>query len=266
MDQAEYDKEYNAAREKLDAEAAGNTTTARADDGKFAKATPEPEKAEEKKPEPTPEPEKAAEPDKTTTETDPFEEIRTKLAKTEKALNDTKAWGTRTAQELAQLKRESDERKRQAERPAILDANPELEAAIKYVAPAPEPQGPDPLVVRNQIIEKAHPGIFNNDVDPELIKGILTRFDALGDAIGDPLECIREITAEKLAHAERVVGKRFAAESAKAAQKNAMSVPGAGGGAASKTATPDADLEAVNRIANMTPAEFEKERRKVLGY
>jgi len=261
MDDAEYQKEYDKAMKELEGEAAGKPTTATTEEV-TDKATPEtPAKEEPAKAEPektTPEPEKTPEPD-------PLEEIRAKLAKTEKALKDTQSWGTRNAQELAQLKRESDERKRQAERPAILDANPELEAAIKFVAPAVEPQGPDPLAIRNQIIERAHPGIFNMDVDPELVKGIMARYDALGDDVIDPLACIREITAEKLAHTERQIGKRFAAESAKAAQKSAMSVPGAGGGGV-KNANLDADLAAAERIKNMSPAEFEKERRRVLGY
>jgi len=54
-------------------------------------------------------------------------------------------------------------------------------------------------------------------------------------------------------------------ESAKAAQKNAMAVPVAGAGGA-RTAPQDSDLEAKNRILNMSPAEFEKERRRVIGY
>lgn len=261
MDDAEYQKEYDKAMKALDGEAAGEPTTAKTEEVE-AKAPPEtPAKVEpDAKHDATDKPKDDEKPK----EPDPLEEIRAKLAKTEKALKDTQKWGTQNAQELAQLKRESDERKRQAERPAILDANPGLEEAIKHVVPTPEPQGPDQWAIRNQIINEAHPGIFNKDVPDELVKGILARFDALGDDINDPLICIREITAEKLAHTEREIGKRFAAESAKAAQKTAMSVPGAGGAGARVPV--DADLAAKDRILNMTSAEFEKERRRVLGY
>lgn len=255
MDQVEYDAEYEKARKELD-DAAGQPTTAKVE------VVVAPEKVAviaETIPEVIP-------------EADPLEGIRHELEQTKKALKDTQSWGTRNAQELAQFKRESDDRKRQAERPAILDANPELEAAIKYVRPEVVQEQPQEELLkqhvsqRDQMIERAHPGIFGVDLDPELIKGITARYDALGDDILDPVACIREINAEKLAHSERVIGRRFAAENAKAAQKNAMTVPGAGGSGASKTATPNTDADAVNRIANMSPAEFEKERRRVIGY
>lgn len=253
MTDEEYQKEYDKAAAEL--EAAANPTTARGPDGKFTKA--EPEKVPE-------EPKKDPEPAKTEPEPDPLAELRAKVEKTEKALKDTQAWGTRNAQELAQLKKEAQERERQAKRPQILDVNPELEDAIKYVVPTPETPAVDPQVKWREAIETAHPGIFDKDIDPELEKALLARFASVGERIQDPLIAIREITAEKLAHTERLIGKRFAAESAKSAQKSAMSVPGAGAGGA-KTAPADPDLEEANRILNMTSAQFEKERRKVLG-
>jgi hypothetical protein len=272
MDQAEYDAEYEKARKELD-EAAEKSTTARDESGKFAKATPEPETVEEKKPDAEPVAEIKPEPEvKPEPEPDPIEDLRKRLEKAEKIAKDNQAWATRMAQERAQEKRDREKQEREANRPEILAANPGLEEAIKFVVPEikPEPNPQEELAQklweRDQILEKAHPGILSQGVDPELVKGILARYEALGEESLDPLACIREITAEKLAHAERVVGKRFAAETAKAAQKNAMSVPGAGGSAASKTAAPDTDLEAVSRIANMTDAEFAKEVRRVKGY
>ena len=273
-DDAEYQKEYDAARVKLDEEAA-KATTSRDDGGRFAKATPaEPEKAEpEAKPEPKADPEPKAEPEKKAEEAaapDPVKELQVELEKTKKALKDTQSWGTKNAQRLAEIEREAAERKRQAERPAILDLNPDLEQAIKYVRPDP---GPDPRAEferaaqqRAQIIETAHPGILAADADPELVKGVMARLEALGeDAAADPLLVIREITAEKLVQAEREIGKRFAAESAKAAQKNAMTVPGAGSGSVKGTSV-DAELEAVNRIKNMSDADFRREVARVKGY
>lgn len=253
-EQKAYDEEYAREAQKLE-EAANGATTSRDEQGKFAKA--EPEKAEPAKTEVEAEPAKPAEPD-------PLAEIRSKLDATEKALKDTKAWGTRNAQELAALRRESEERKRAETRPAILDANPELEAAIKYVVPVAEEPKVDPATQWHEIVSKAHPGIFDKNIDPELEQALLKRLEG-NPEIADPLVAIREITAEKLAYTERLVGKRFAAETAKSREKGAMSVPGAGGGGGQRTAV-DADLEAVNRIANMSPSEFEKERRRVMGY
>ena len=257
MDQEEYQKQYDAAAAELDA--AGNTTTARDDAGKFTKA---PDATPPAPPEPPAGDPPATDPPATP---DPLEEIRQKLEKTEKALKDTQAWGTKNAQELAQIRKEAEERKRAAERPAILDANPELEEAIKYVRPEPVNHEAEIGQAWNMAVHTAHPGIFDKSIDPELEKAILARFDAVPDARIDPLIAIREITAEKLAFTERQLGKRFAAESQKAAQKSAMSVPGAGAGGAPK-APVDADLAEKNRILNMTDAEFQKEVRKVKGY
>jgi hypothetical protein len=246
LDEAEYKKEYDKAAAEL--EAAANPTT----------AEPKPDVVAEVKTEAAPE--VKAELEKPV---DPLTEIREKLEKTEKALKDTQAWGTRNAQDLAEIKRTAAEQRRAAERPQILDANPELEAAIRYVAP--QAQEPSQSNEWQQVIDKAHPGIFDKSIDPELEAALMTRLSALGDEIKDPLVAIREITAEKIAHAERMIGKRFAVESAKAAQKSAMSMPGAGSNG-SRTAPIDSDLAAVERIQNMTPAEFERERRKVMGY
>jgi hypothetical protein len=250
----EYQKEYDEAAAALDA--AAQATTARGADGKFVKAEPEPEKAPEKTPEPTPEP-KPEQPD-------PLADIRADLEATKKALKDTQAWGTKNAQEVARLKKESDERKRQAERPAILDANPELEAAIRHVVPQPAVEAVDAHAQWNAIVEAAHPGIFDKTIDPELEAALMKRLGALGQQVQDPLIAIREITAEKLAFTERQVGKRFAAESAKLAQKSAMSVPGAGAGSGVMT-QPDKDLAEVQRIQNMSDKDFQAEVRRVRG-
>jgi hypothetical protein len=242
--QAEYDKATKALEEGKPVE------PAKAAEPEIAKVE-EPKAPEAKAVEPTP-------------EVDPLKELREKVEKTEKALKDTQAWGTKNAQELANLRREQQERERAAMRPAILDANPELEAAIKYVNPQPVQKNDDHEQWKT-IVNTAHPGIFDINIDPELEQALMVRLQALGEQVNDPLIAIREISKEKEAYAERMIGKRFAAESAKAAQKTAMSVPGAGAGGA-RTAPQDTDLEAKNRILNMSSSEFEKERRKVLGY
>jgi len=250
MDEKQYQKEYDEAAAALEA---GQTTP--------TEAPAEIAEVKTVEAEPVKEVEKVEEVAKAV---DPLDEIRLKLEKTEKALKDTQSWGTKNAQELAQLRREREEKQRLESRPQILDANPELEAAIKHVTSTPPAE-----VKKNEewqrIVDAAHPGIFDASIEPELEEALMKRLGALGEDVNDPLVAIREITLEKIAFAERNIGKRFAAESAKAAQKSAMSVPTAGASGA-RTAALDSDLEAKNRILNMSPAEFEKERRRVLGY
>lgn len=244
----EYQRQYDEARAKLDAAAPGQP-----------EATP----AAEPEPEQVTEPVKAEE----APQVDPLEELRAKLEKAEKIAADNKAWATKQSQELAALKREREQQQREAMKPAILDANPELVDAIRYVAsdPAPQRQIEDRQMQWQSMIEAAHPGIFDKSIDPELEQALLAKRDSLGESWYDPLVAIREITAEKLAHTERMIGKKYMAEAAKAAQKSAMSVPGAGASAA-KAAPVDPQEEMAKRISSMSPADFEKERRRVLGY
>lgn len=199
-------------------------------------------------------------------EVDPLAELRARVEKAEKVAKDQQAWATRVSQENAQIRREQLQREREAAKPAILDANPELADAIRFVANDPKPQRDDHHAEWQSIVDKAHPGIFSTEIDPELEKSLMTRLGALDDdSRQDPLIVIREITEEKLAHAERQVGKRFAVESAKLQQKSAMNVPGAGAGGGVKAA-PDAALAEVQRIQRMSDADFQKEVRRVKGY
>lgn len=200
------------------------------------------------------------------TKIDPIEELRIKLEKTEKALKDTQSWGTKNAQRLAEIERERERQQREATKPGILEANPDLEDAIRYVTsdPTEKHQVETKQQEWQQMVQAAHPGIFDVSIDPELESAILARRESLGDSWLDPLVAIREITAEKLAFTERQVGKRFAIESQKQAQKSAMSVPGAGSGAA-RTAV-DPDTEAAQRILKMSDAEFAAEVKRVKGY
>lgn len=256
LDEAEYKKEYDKAAAEL--EEAAKATTSRGTDGRFAKPEPEQKPTEtEAKKDPATEPAK-------TDPVDELAELRARLEAAEKATKDTKAWATKMAQERAQEKRDREAAERESNKPKILDANPELAEAIRYVAGVPDKTEQDAQEQWRVVIEKAHPGIFDTSIDPELEKAVMARFQTLGAEVQDPLVAIREITAEKLAHTERLIGKRFAAESAKSAEKSAMTVPGAGAAGGNK-APADADLEAKNRILNMSSSEFEKERRKVLG-
>lgn len=237
----QYKKDYAEALEKLD--------------GAAEAITP---------PEQKPEPEK--EPDEPKPEDDPLAELRARLEKTEKALNDTKAWGTKNAQRIADFERERIEQQREQFKPDILDANPGLDDAIRYVTQDPNPRHQIERQAQDwqEIVQSAHPGIFDLSIDPELESALVAKREALGEAWFDPLTAIREITAEKIAFTERQVGKRFAIEAAKQTQKSAMSVPGAGGSANRTPADPD--QEATQRILKMSDAEFAKEVRRVKGY
>lgn len=201
-------------------------------------------------------------------EVDPVAELRTRLEKTEKALKDTQAWGTKSQQRLAEIERERLLAAREREKPGILDANPELAEAIRYVQndPIPKLQQQDSAQQWRDAISRAHPGIFDAGIDPELEADLMTRLTGLGDSIyTDPLIAIREITEGKLAFAERQISKRFAIEAEKQAKKSAMSVPNLGGGVVDRTSI-DKDAAEVNRIKNMSDADFAKEVKKAKGY
>lgn len=275
LTEEQYKKEYDEAWKKLDEEAA-QATPSRGPDGKFVKAEEtapavEPVKTEQATETPPAEPKaetktdevppKQADADPTP---DPIAELRNELEKEKKRALDNQKWATKVAQELAEIRREKEQREREAAKPPVLERNPGLEDAIRYVAESPRPQAPDPMQQWMQIVDSAHPGIFNADADPELIDALVAKRDASNGAwLADPLLAIREITETKLAHAERQMQKRLAAEQQKASAKSAMSVPGAG---ATVKAAADSAADEVKRIQSMTPAQFEQERRRVLGY
>lgn len=258
MYDAEQQKEYDEAMAKL--EAGDQPITSAEEVGLPA----EPEAvAPEAKDEPAAE--VVVEP--VVTEVDPVEELRTKLEKAEKALKDTQAWGTKNAQRLAEIEKERLLQQREASRPQILEANPDLEDAIRHVVsdPTPNIQAQERHNQWASMIDAAHPGIFQVPDGDELVTAIAERAKELGDEWHNPLIAIREITAQKLAHTERQLAKKYEAEVKTRAQKSAMSVPGAGGSAA-PAAPIDPDKAEVIRIQNMSDADFEKERKKARGF
>lgn len=247
----EYQKQYDAAVAEIDAGAAA--------------AIP-PEK-EEEKPADTP----ASEPEAPKTEpeapvVDEAAATKERIAQLEKQVADNKAWATKEAQRRAELERQWEQEQRQANRPAALDEIPDLADAISYVVNDPTPRRQQEDAHQNwmQTIESVHPGIFAADADKELVDALVAKREASGEAWNDPLVAIRDITAEKLAFNERQTAKRVAAEYAQKAAKSAMSVPAAGGGVARTPVDPE--VERANRMKTMSDAEFEAERRRVLGY
>lgn len=262
----EQQREYDEARAALDAAAKG-ATTACDDKGQFTKVEakePDPVKAPETEPAKT-EPEAQPAADQVTPEM--LAEWKARAEKAEKIARDNQAAYTRAAQEAAALRRQQEQQQREATKPAILETTPELADAIRYVTsdPAPQQQAEERQKQFQSVIEAVHPDAFSNDLPAELQTAIATRWQSLGDEAKDPLAIVRVITEEKLAHSERQIGKRFAAEAAKLQQKSAMSVPGAG--ASTVTAQPvDVQAEAVRRFQTMTDAEFAAEVRRVKGY
>ena len=257
-EQEQYKKEYDAELAKLDAAEQGKQPES------ITAPVAEPAKVEEAAP-PAAKVEAPVEPVTPPVET--VEELRARLEKAEKQARDHQAFATKKAQELAALKREQEARDREVSRPAILDANPDLAEAVRYVVndPAPQRAAEDRQAQWQSAIEEAHPGIFDTSIDPQLESSIADRLKALGEDVHNPLIVIREIAAEKEAFAVRKATERFAAEHAKQAEKSAMSVPTPGGGGGNRQ-TPDADADAAKRILNMSDADFEKEVRRVKGY
>lgn len=259
LSQEEYQKQYDAALAEIDAGTA-QATPPQKDEAAPADDQRQPQ-AEKQEPAETEAPKEEAPP-----VVDEAAAAREEIERLKKQVADNKAWATKEAQARAQYQRQLEEQQRAATRPAILDEQPELIEAIRHVVtdPAPQRQAEQAHQTWIQTIETVHPGIFAPDADPELIDVLVAKREASGEAWNDPLVAIRDITAEKLAFAERKAAKLAAAEYATKAAKSAMSVPAAGGGVARAPANPDAD--AVNRIKNMSDKDFEAERRKVLGY
>lgn len=275
LDPAEYQRQYDEAAAALDA-ADNKSTTARDTDGRFAAPAPTATPAPEPTPVGTPAPAAetpAAKPDAAEPSPEPAKpidevaELRARVEKAEKIARDNQAAFTKAAQEAAALRRAQEQRDREAAKPAILDVNPELADAIRYVTtdPAPQRQADDRKAAFQSTIEKAHPDAFAADMDPELQQSIAKAWQGLGEAAQDPLEVVRVITQEKLAFTERQVGKRFAAEAARQQEKSAMSVPSPGASSVA-TATVDPAVAEVQRISKMTDREFEAEVRRVRGY
>lgn len=273
LDPAEWQRQYEEAAAALDA-APGQGTTARGADGRFEAPAPAPAEpapaAPAEAPTPVPAAEKPAEPTPAPDAAKPVDPLAEALARAERAekiARDNQAWATKAAQEAAALRRAQEQRDREANKPAILEANPELADAIRFVAsdPAPQHQAAERAAAFQSTIEKAHPDAFSTDMPKELQDAIASAWEGLGAAAQDPLEVVRVITQEKLAFTERQVGKRFAAEAARQQEKSAMSVPSPG--ASSVATTPvDPALAEVQRISKMTDREFEAEVRRVRGY
>jgi hypothetical protein len=263
-----YDEMYQAEMDRLDAEAAaanGATAPAAAATTPSAEPTPNAEPA----PATPADPATAAptgEPKQETLE-ERFARLEREHEGTKKALNDTKAWASRSAAEVKRLKKEQEERDRLANRPQVLDDNPGLEEAVRYVTGAPAAGKPthDP----DAWADAVGTALPNLDAllaqHPDLTAKATAKAQELGEAWNDPLVAIRELSALQIEHERAQMAAAAQAAAARdfanrKKQQTAMTVPGGG---ASRQAPP---VDAAKRYETMSSEDFAKERARVLGY
>lgn len=260
---AEYSAAYQAEMDRLDAEAAAARGAAP------TTSTPEPTATAEPTPAPvaTSTDDMPTDPPKAPTEAERLATLERELESTKKALNDTKKWAGQSAAEVKRLKKEQEERDRKANRPQVLDDNPGLEEAVRYVTGAPAAGQPahDPEAWADTV-GAALPGLDALlEQSPELRTKAEAKARELGEAWTDPLVAIRELNALQIDHiragqaAAAVEAARRDFEQRKKHQ-TAMTVPGGG---ASRLAPP---VDASKRYETMSREEFAKERARVLGY
>jgi hypothetical protein len=195
---------------------------------------------------------------------DQLKELRESNERLAKEARDTKAWATRTSQELAKERKVRESEERQRKRPAILDDVPGLEEAIRHTA---QPVSAPPENNWSDAVAKAIPDIDEHLADPGFYQKAQDIRNKLGQDWNDPLIAIRELSNARADHlresaVSKAVEQAQRDHAAKAKKLGAMGVPsGSGKPAAARTEQDEAD-----RIRNMPADEFEKMRRKTLGY
>lgn len=250
----EYQEAYDKEMKRLDAEA-GKDADKKADkpDEITSKADDKADKPAEKKADDV--------------KADP--ETVARLEKLEKALKDTQRWGHDNAAEVKRLKKEAEDRKRAETRPAILDANPGLEDAIKhFVKPAGESSREEGMAAWRSTVSRAIPDVEQLLGDKDFYAKAAAKKSEFGDEWDDPITAIRELSSIRTEHLSNK-SVQVAVEAArkdfevKSKRRNAMEVPGGSGGDKGAPAKED---DEVKRFKNMTRAELDKERSRVLGY
>lgn len=247
----EYQAEYEKEMKRLEAEAGDDKAKAKSEAAvTTSEADDEAAKAAAKKAE--------------AASTETVEELKARLEKAEKAIKDNQAWGTRNAQEVARLKKEAEEAKRAATRPAILDANPGLEDAIKHVSqPVETRKVPEEWL---STVSRAIPDVEQLLGDKDFYARAAAKKAEFGPDWDDPITAIRELSSIRTEHlnqksvqvAVEAARKDF---EAKAKKRSAMEVPGGSGGK-----DPAKGDDAADRYRTMSKADFDKERSRVMGY
>lgn len=246
----EYDEAYNKEMKRLEAEAGKDANKADKADTITSKADDKADKPAEKK-----------------AEIESTDELKARLEKAEKAIKDTQRWGHENAAEVKRLKREAEERKHAETRPAILEANPGLEDAIKHVAGTRTESEADAKAAWLSTVSRAVPDVEKLLGDQDFHAKASARKAELGAEWDDPITAIRELSSLKTEHLSNRASQ-VAVEAArkdfevKAKKRNAMEVPGGSGG---KDPAIKGD-DAADRFRTMTKEEFAKERSRVMGY
>lgn len=257
-EQKEYDAAYQAEMEKLDAAAGANASTTDATD---------PPAGTEQTNESTDTAAADAQALADAEANDPIKKLEARVASTEKALKDTKAWATKSAAEVKRLRKEQEERERAANRPQVLDDNPGLEEAIRHVSGArPATAAVDAQQTWADTVATALPDL---DALLEQNPALQTKAKALAQQLGEdwdnPIIAIRELGRLQRDH-ERAATSVAAQDAArrdfqqKGLKKTAMQVP-----SGSPTRQPP-KADAVKEMEDMSDADFKKMRAKVLGY
>lgn len=252
LTQEQYDKAYNEEMTKLDAEAEKSTT-------EVAK-TDETEAEQTGKTNDTTQDEKVEQTDLEK----PVDKTDERFEKMEKSLKETQRWAHENAAEVKRLKREAEQRERAENRPAMLETNPGLEEAIRYVSNVPAVVNPQEIWI--QTVEKALPELNKLlDESPDFRALAEQKSFEMGASWSDPLVATRELgklqaqfeSKQAVDKAVEAARKDFATKQKKS---TAMQVPGGGG---SKVAP---QLSEVDRINNMPQADFIAMRNKALGF
>ena len=192
-----------------------------------------------------------------------LEQVRARLASAEKALKDTQAWGTKKAQEAADLRRAQEAAAREAQRPAILDANPDLAEAIRFVR---EDDGARQRTEQEtaaqqwqDVVRSAVPDIDELLKDDDFHAAMQVRAQH-PEWNANPLIAIREINAEIRARA--AFGAQQAAKAAEAEKKRGAATMPSGGAKQVLQPVPQ-DEEQLRKLQNMNSDEFAREVRRV---
>lgn len=200
---------------------------------------------------------------KTDAPTETAEQLSARVASAEKALKDTQRWAHENAAKVKRLEREAEERKRTETRPAILDANPGLEDAIKHVAAPAQPSGQQEWL---QTVAHAIPDVETLLAEPAFFAKAKERQATLGAEWDNPLTAIRELSDLKTEHLSNrnttlaldAARKDFAE---KAKKRSAMEMPGGSGGRDTQQ-----KVDEVQAVWAMSDADFAKQRNKVMGF
>lgn len=203
------------------------------------------------------------------TDEDPVAELTKRVEKAEKVASDNQKWGRQQAQEVARLKREAEDR-RKAEQDEklkpLFDANPDLKTAIEITAGVQQ-RSKDEIWLDQ--VGRAVPDVDALLNDPEFAAKAAHRRGELGDAWLDPITAIRELNELKSEHKTQKMVEEIKSQVRKDFEERssnlaAMEVPGNTG--RRNTVETKSQEDEVKRYQNMTRADLDKERKKVLGY